>query len=152
MPRLSDEALALLRSEAQFNRKAGAHQFATALEALIQWQEQQPASYDLIDHLARQRAWSLETFGPGARTAGVIDHIRKELREIEAAPSDLEEWADLILLAFDGALRAAGEPAEIAHAIQEKLFKNQRRTWPDWKVMPKDKAIEHVRGEEEETA
>ena len=50
------------------------------------------ATFDLASHLERQRAFSLKTFGPGARTAGVIDHIRKELREIEADPTDIEEW------------------------------------------------------------
>ncbi len=61
------------------------------------------AAYDLVAHLYRQREFSLRTFGPGPRTAGVIDHIRKELREIEADPLDLEEWIDVVLLAFDGA-------------------------------------------------
>ncbi len=37
-------------------------------------------------HLERQRRFSERTFGPGSRAAGVIDHIRKELREIEEAP------------------------------------------------------------------
>jgi hypothetical protein len=41
---------------------------------------------DLIQHLFRQRDFSLRTFGPGQRTHGVLDHIRKELAEIEAKP------------------------------------------------------------------
>ena len=63
--------------------------------------------FDLIAHLYRQRAFSRATFGPGARTAGVLDHICKELKEIEAKPDDLSEWVDLILLALDGAWRRA---------------------------------------------
>ena len=51
-----------------------------------------PLSFDLARHLQRQSAFSQRTFGPGNRTAGVLDHIRKELVEIEQAPDDLEEW------------------------------------------------------------
>ena len=46
------------------------------------------------EHLAHQREWSTATFGPGSRTLGVIDHIRKELDEIAAAPDDVEECHD----------------------------------------------------------
>ena len=50
---------------------------------------------DLVQHLYRQREFSLKTFGPGPRTEGVCDHIRKELAEIAAEPGDLYEWVDL---------------------------------------------------------
>ena len=74
---------------------------------------------DLVQHLARQREFSLRTFGPGDRAAGVIDHIRKELREIEAAPGDVSEWIDVAILAFDGAMRAGATPR-----------RSPRRCWP----------------------
>ncbi len=96
-------------------------------------------------HLERQRAWSLETFGPGARTLGALDHIRKELDEIEAEPADLFEWVDVLILAFDGAWRAGWEPQQIIDAIREKQARNEARDWPDWRTQPQDKAIEHVR-------
>lgn len=99
----------------------------------------------LIDHLIRQRAFSLKTFGPGARTAGVLDHIRKELREIEAAPTDLSEWIDVVILAFDGAWRAGYSPDEIVGALLAKQVRNESRQWPDWRAAALDKAIEHVR-------
>jgi hypothetical protein len=109
-------------------------------------------AFDLIAHLHRQRAFSRATFGPGARTVGVVDHIRKELREIEAAPLDLEEWIDVILLAFDGAWRAADAlgvprergPAVIVETIMLKQLKNEFRDWPDWRTANPDKAIEHI--------
>lgn len=101
---------------------------------------------DLIAHLYRQRAFSRATFGPGARTAGVIDHIRKELVEIEADPTNLKEWTDVILLALDGAWRAGFAPEQIAEMIQSVQTRNENRDWPDWRTAPKDKAIEHVRG------
>lgn len=101
--------------------------------------------FDLTDHIERQRAFSLNTFGPGARTEGVTDHIRKELDEILACPDDLEEWVDLILLALDGAWRAGFEPEEICDGIDAKQDKNERRVWPDWKTADPNKAIEHDR-------
>lgn len=102
-------------------------------------------NFDLVAHLGRQRDFSLKTFGPGARTSGVVDHIRKELAEIEAAPEDVEEWVDVIILAFDGAWRAGWEPKDIVKAIVAKQVKNEGRTWPDWRAADPSKAIEHVR-------
>jgi dATP/dGTP diphosphohydrolase len=100
---------------------------------------------DLRWHLYRQRTWSLKTFGPGPRTAGVIDHIRKELTEIEASPSDLGEWIDVVILAFDGAWRAGYSPEQIVAALHAKQERNEAREWPDWRTQSPDRAIEHVR-------
>lgn len=95
-------------------------------------------------HLARQREWSERTFGPGTRLLGVLDHIRKELEEVEADPTDVEEWVDVIILAFDGAWRAGWEPQQIIDAIKAKQAKNEARTWPDWRQFGQDQAIEHI--------
>lgn len=102
-------------------------------------------NFDFHAHLLRQRDWSGKTFGPGARTQGVIDHIRKELREIEADPTDLSEWIDVVILALDGAWRAGGTPSEIIAALVAKQTRNEGRTWPDWRTADPDKAIEHDR-------
>lgn len=102
---------------------------------------------DLIKHLEKQKEFSLNSFGPGHRTAGVIDHIRKELREIEENPLDLEEWIDLILLSFDGAWRSGATPEQIVEMLQYKLDKNLKRDWPDWRTSDPDKAIEHIKNE-----
>lgn len=99
------------------------------------------------DHIDRQRAWSDATFGPGARTHGVLDHIRRELDEIEQAPDDLYEWVDVIILALEGASRAGHSGRQIIDAIKTKQALNETRTWPDWRTQPTDRAIEHVRGE-----
>ena len=105
-----------------------------------------PMAYAIdIQHLERQREWSRSTFGPGARLLGVLDHIRKELVEIEADPTDVTEWVDVIILAFDGAWRAGWEPEEIIGAIRAKQAMNEARDWPDWRTMSEDEAIEHVR-------
>jgi len=104
-------------------------------------------TYDLIAHVERQRAFSETTFGPGTRTQGVVDHIRKELNEILADPLDLEEWIDVILLAIDGAWRTGASSEKIVHNLIYKLSKNENRTWPDWRTAPPDKAIEHTKTE-----
>lgn len=115
---------------------------------------------DLQQHLARQMVFSRATFGPGARTEGVLDHLKKEIEEVRSAPSTqkrIVEWVDLVILSLDGLTRAiwadsdyvisADEAAEDAcFAIRSKQQKNERRDWPDWRTMPTDKAIEHVRG------
>ncbi|MDE3022952.1 MAG: DUF550 domain-containing protein [Pseudomonadota bacterium] len=104
--------------------------------------------FDLISHLIRQRDFSLRTFGPGERTQGVLDHIRKELIEIEESPVDVYEWVDVIILAFDGALRAGHNPNAICDAILAKQIKNESRIWPDWRTAEPGKAIEHIKQEE----
>lgn len=108
-------------------------------------------AFDLVAFLHRQREFSLRTFGPGPRTKGIVDHIRKELAEIEAEPSDVEEWIDVILLALDGPRRAGWEPEQIADAIIAKQAKNEARHWPDWRTADIDQAIEHVREPEQGT-
>jgi len=100
---------------------------------------------NLALHIYKQREFSEKTFGPGQRTDGVIDHIKKELKEIKAQPTDLEEWIDVVMLALDGAWRAGHSPEEIATQLENKLIKNMCRQWPDWRTAEPGKAIEHVR-------
>lgn len=103
-------------------------------------------SYDLISHCIRQFRFSEKTFGPpDGHNPGVIDHIRKELDEIEADPSDTEEWIDVIILALDGAWRSGATPSEIAKSLEDKQTKNEKRKWPDWRTCTPGKSIEHIR-------
>ncbi|HDZ3392110.1 TPA: DUF550 domain-containing protein [Pseudomonas aeruginosa] len=104
--------------------------------------------FSFEQHLHRQRRFSERTFGPGSRATGVIDHIRKELREIEEAPGDLAEWIDVVILALDGAWRTGATPAQIIDALLAKQAKNESRSWPDWRTAPADKAIEHHRADD----
>lgn len=99
---------------------------------------------NLNEFIKHQRVWSEVTFGPGERNAGHIDHIRKEIEEIEAEPADLEEWCDVIILALDAAWRNGFEPEQISDMLEAKQRKNMRRTWPDWTTADPGKAIEHV--------
>lgn len=95
--------------------------------------------------LASFAAWNLATFGPGKRTAGTIDHIKKELREIEADPDDAKEWVDIVLLGLNGLVRQDRSPAEIIGAIRGKDAENRKRRWPDWRNTDPNLAIEHDR-------
>lgn len=102
-------------------------------------------SSDLLELLTAQKEWSEKTFGPDFRLKGVLDHISKELIEIEEDPTDVIEWIDLVILAFDGAWRSGHTPEEIVAALNVKYQKNFAREWPDWRTADPDKAIEHVR-------
>lgn len=106
--------------------------------------------FDLIAHLHRARDFSFRTFGPITRKHGVVDHIRKELAEIEADPSDLMEWVDVVILGLDGAMRTGATPEQFAAALDAKQAKNERRVWPDWRDAPDGAAIEHNRAEGEQ--
>lgn len=99
---------------------------------------------DLQQHLDRQREWSLATFGEGLRTRQITSHIRKECDEIEDRPASLEEWCDVIALAFDGCWRCGFTIEDVAAELDRKLTVNINRKWPP---IGKDNGqpIEHVR-------
>ena len=112
--------------------------------------------FDLEAHLKRQMAFSHATFGPGERMQGVIDHIRKELIEVEEANGESSEWVDVVILALDGLTRRlayvngnrrdAKLVAEIAcHMIEGKQTCNEERVWPDWRSSEPNKAITHIK-------
>jgi Protein of unknown function (DUF550) len=103
------------------------------------------SDFHLATHLENQRVWSQKTFGPAQRPMGVVDHIEKELNEIRAAPHDLSEWIDVVILAFDGAMRQGHHPADVVRALIAKQAKNETRTWPDWRTQDPNKATEHVK-------
>ena len=96
-----------------------------------------------VAYIEAQRHWSGRTFGPGRRTVGITSHIAKELIEIRGAPSDLEEWVDVIILALDGAWRAGHEPAAIVAMLEAKQRKNFARRWPV--PQPEHLATEHLK-------
>lgn len=106
--------------------------------------------FDLEEEIRRHMAFSRTTFGPGTRLNGVLEHMRRELVEIEAKPTDLGEWVDQIILSIDGAWRNTGaSPHDIVMAIKAKLAKIKRRSYPDWRTVGEDSPIEHIRGIED---
>lgn len=112
---------------------------------------------NLKQHLIRQMAFSHATFGPGPRTEGVVDHIKKELKEVLDAGGESSEWVDVVILGLDGLTRQLAycngdraDPERVAEMacsmIVGKQSRNEARNWPDWRTAPAGKAIEHVRG------
>jgi len=94
-------------------------------------------------YLTDQWQWSRKTFGTGKRTRAIIQHITKELGEIEARPDDLLEWCDVIMLAMDGFCRHGGRPEELLPLLLAKLATNKARSWPV--PTSEDVAVEHDR-------
>ncbi len=128
--------------------------------------------FDLIAHLTRQAAFSRATFGPGARTNGVLQHLEQEIEEVRSATTHEErskEWTDLVILSLDGLLREVREGLKAGDDIQAgfeptndriardavacilaKQAKNELRDRPDWRSATEDQAINHVRREEDD--
>jgi hypothetical protein len=67
---------------------------------------------DMKAHLLRQMAFSRGAFGPGERRQSIIEHIRKELVEIEESDGSHEEWVDVVILALDGLWRSIDKLSE----------------------------------------
>ncbi len=101
---------------------------------------------DFLKFVKDYQEWNTEAFGPGERTKGHIDHITKELVEIEKDPHDTVEWVDIIFLAISGALRHGANPEDIIASMEAKLEKNKNREWPDWRTASHDQAINHIKG------
>lgn len=121
--------------------------FPDEIENVVAWRPQQNMRPTTIDpwFIDDKFAWSLRTFGPEQRIKGVTDHIIREAIEARENPQDASEWADIILLAMDGASRSGISGAELIAAVHEKQTKNVARKWPDWHGMDPDQAIEHIK-------
>lgn len=79
--------------------------------------------------LKEQKNFSKKTFGKDYKLSSVLAHLRKETKEIEKDPDDIEEWADAFLLLSDGLWRAGHSFEDLLKASKEKLEKNKRRKW-----------------------
>jgi len=72
--------------------------------------------------------WSKKTF-PGATTQSALEHLKDEIKEIEADPSDVVEYADALMLLMEAAARNQITVDQILVAFQEKHQKNTTRKW-----------------------
>lgn len=72
------------------------------------------SNQDLKKLYERVTTWQRKTF-PNQTAASILKHMRLELKEIEAAPHDIEERADMAILAMGYADRTSlqGLPADI---------------------------------------
>lgn len=85
--------------------------------------------------------WTAEQF-KGQPLSGKFAHLRKEIAELEANPSDLMEYADCYMLLVDIAGKNNIQLSDIHRAAGEKLVINKNRTWGE----PNDDgSVEHVR-------
>ena len=100
--------------------------------------------HGLESYIQRQADWSQRTFGAGRRTKGIVEHIRKELKEILATDgNDLEEWIDVIILALDGYWRHGGHSVNLMSLLNVKQAMNFLREWPE--PTSEDEPVEHIR-------
>lgn len=101
---------------------------------------------DLVTHLTRQAAFSKATFGPGARTEGVTDHIKKELDEVaKVYEPEFEIFAGYEMTIEEGQIpvgrtpttserhaAAAEEWTDVAILGLDGLTRAISATHPDW--------------------
>ena len=124
------------------------YQYQYETEDLIYYMNNQPDMAITGEFVDLVKNWSIKAFGPGQRTQGILDHIKKEVKEVEENPLDLEEWIDIMLLAMNGAQRLGYTGYDIIDCLQSKVLKNCKRTWPDWKTINVGKAITHIKADE----
>lgn len=102
----------------------------------------------MIDDLFRaQQEWSRETFGSPERRGpkGPLLHLAKEAAEAAAAPDDIEEYADCLILVMDAAWRAGWTLRQLMHAVEQKQCDNRHRDWPPPDAQTPDQPVEHRR-------
>lgn len=73
-------------------------------------------------------AWATATF-PTENLDMRLRHLREEIDEIAALPSDIEEWADALMLLLNSAKMAGHSIRDIVAEGFRKLEKNKRRKW-----------------------
>lgn len=98
--------------------------------------------FDFNKYLRDHMGWSIDAFGEGSRTEGIIEHIEEELEEVKENPKDVREWVDVISLAIDGALREGAAIGELKDAMLAVQLRNKYRKWHDTPPNRKAKHIE----------
>lgn len=98
----------------------------------------------LLIFLQQQSEWSQATFGLDSERGpiGPLKHLEKEAREAQAAPMDIEEYADILLLLFDSSRRAGFTPLQLIEAGIAKVEKCKTRVW---NKPINDEPVEHIR-------
>lgn len=101
----------------------------------VRWRES-VLSLDRV--VADVRAWQAETF-PTATPASVVEHLRREVLELVADPTNTSELADVVFLAVGLAYELG---VDLATIVADKLAVNRQRVWgePD-----EHGVVEHVR-------
>lgn len=103
-----------------------------------------PVPADLSQALDRTAEWGVRQFKHGT-IRSAAEHLRREAAELEAAPNDAEEMADVAILAYQVLYRvrthAVRHGADLTIAVYDKHDKNVNRAWgePD-----ADGVYEHI--------
>lgn len=94
------------------------------------------------------REWSNRTFGDTKVRdyIGPLMHLKKEIEEILAAPTDYSEWSDALLLLLDAARRAGLEIEDYIDHTRAKLVINKSRKW---NIAVPGQPCEHIKEENE---
>lgn len=96
-------------------------------------------SVPTLDSVIREvNEWQAVTF-PRATPASVVEHLRREVQELVADPTDLSELADVVFLAVGLAYELG---VDLKTIVAEKLAINRARVWghPDSAGV-----VEHIR-------
>jgi dCMP deaminase len=101
----------------------------------IRWRESVPTLDRVV---AEVNAWQAETF-PHATSASVVEHLRREVKELVDDPTDTAELADAAFLIV-GLASVLG--VDLAAVMANKLVVNRARTWGE---TDEDGVVEHVR-------
>jgi len=83
------------------------------------------AQVRLIEVLCEAVSWGHDTF-PQETVQSLANHIAKEAKELQAAPTDPDEIADVLML-LAGLIDKAG--VDVAEACRRKLAENRTRAW-----------------------
>ena len=106
---------------------------------------------DLIDCLKRGdhkvTEWAIGEDGePMTGTDNALYWIRGCARELKSdVPVSPSLFVTMFCSACDGALSNGFEPEAIARGLIEKLTRNKKRVWPDWRNFSENDAINHER-------
>jgi len=73
--------------------------------------------------------WSDGQFGFNRPPLPALRHMREEVDELIADPSDRMEFADVFILLIDSARRSGMTADELLRVAYQKLEINRKRTW-----------------------
>ena len=74
--------------------------------------------------------WANSQFGDRTGNPfGVLNHLHRELIELENNPTDVEEMADVMMLTIEIAAIMGWTMTDVFDATLMKLARNKKRTW-----------------------
>lgn len=98
------------------------------------------------EHLADTYGEFPNVARPVTNVDACLGAIRAQLTIVQKDPADTLAWSLIIDTATDGMRLAGANDEAIISALVAKQTKNEGRQWPDWRTMPVDASINHVRG------